>query len=338
MANILNTTKKTIIQWKDFQFPLAIKDFSMKEWAKVATYEYAGRNWAEHERVLSHRVFSISWEFIAWIWEKEPKECVKQLRITNDNKPGKFIHTDIWIFTCILSDLTITQNWEGYSNLKEWNTDLTNSFMFSMELLEHTPPNSKTLKEKNDELFPKTPVKPNSDIYSTRLVYKNATELFNAIIAWKILPGVNPVINAEWLRYDFDMRAEAFLAWKNTWFKIGTTDVVTVNTNQKYYIVKPGDSGTRIAKNYSVAFTKLFELNHWVKVRTNPRWDEGVYRKTSRTLFPWDKILIPYWYKEPKKTTQINRIDVPKLPEIPEIIKEDKWAYPRKYLPYDWVY
>jgi len=59
---------------------------------------------------------------------------------------------------------------------------LTSSFSFSIELLEHTPPSAKTLSEKLDELFPKTIVKPVSDIYTTELIYNNADELYNAII------------------------------------------------------------------------------------------------------------------------------------------------------------
>lgn len=333
MANILSTTRKTIIKWKDFQFPLSIKDFSMKEWAKVATYEYAWRNWAEHERVLSHRVFTLSWEFIAWIWEKEPKTLVKELRITNDNKPWTFIHTDLWVFQCIISNLTITQNWEWYSGLKDWFKKLTTSFMFSIELLEHTPPNAKTLKEKNDELFPKTPVKPTSDIYSTNLIYNNADELFDAIVAWKILAWVNPIINAEWLRYDFSIREEAFLRWEATWFLIWEEEEeITINTNQKYYTVKAGDSWMKIAKAYSVTFTDLFELNQGVKVRSNEKWDEWLYWKTSRILYPWDKILIPDWFTEPVIKKQINRIETPSVPEISDGTSGDSYSKYRKYL------
>jgi len=314
MANILSKTRKTIIKWKDFQFPFSIKDFSMKEWAKVATYEYAWRNWAEHERVLSHRVFTLSGEFIAWVWSKEPKALVRDLRLTNDNKPWTFVHTDIWIFQCIISDLTISQNGEGYSTMLDGNSKLTSSFIFSIELLEHTPPNSKTLKEQTDELFPKSKVKPVSDIYQTELIYNNADELFDAIIEGKIAAWVNPIVNAEWLRYDFEMRAEAYLRWEATWFQIWTnedtdSDIADINTNQKYYIVKAGDSWMKIAKAYSVTFTDLFEINRWVEVRSNTKGDEWLYWKTARILYAGDKILIPDWFTEPVKKTQTNKTD-----------------------------
>lgn len=331
MANIYTLTRKTIIKWKDFKFPLSVKDFSLKEWAKVATYEYAWRNWAEHERVLKHRVFSISWEFVAWIWEKQPKELVRQLRVTNDNKPWIFNHTDIWMFNCIVSDLTITQNWEGYSTMTDGTTVLTPSFMFSLELLEHTPPNAKTLKEKNDELFPKSTVKPVSDNYSSKLIYKNCDELFNAIIEEKILAWVNPIINAEWLRYDFDTRACAYGKWEATWFQLGVKDeessISTVNTNQKYYTVKSGDTGMKIAKAFLVAFTSLFELNKGTKVRKNDKWTEWKYWKTSRILHPWDRLLIPDWFTEPTKKKSPNRIEVP---DQADFIWPLQWVWPRQ--------
>lgn len=315
MADIYNKTKKTIIKWKDFQFPLSIKDFSLKEWAKIATYEYAWRNWAEHERVLSHRIFSLSGEFIAWINDKLPKELVKELRLTNDNKPWKFIHTDIGIFTCVMSNLTITQNWESYASSEEGARILTPCFTFSVDLLEHTPPTAKTLKEKNDELFPKSEVKPLSDSYSTSLIYKNCDELFNAIIEEKILAWVNPIINAEWLRYDFDLRACAYGKWEATWFQLWVqedlVDNVTVNTNQKYYTVKSWDTWMKIAKAYKVTFTSLFAINKWIEVRKYNNGDECTYWKTARLLFPWDKLLIPDWFTEPVKKKSINRIEKP---------------------------
>ena len=315
MSDILSITKKTIIKWKDFVFPLSIKNFSLKEWAKVATYEYAWRNWAEHERVLDNRVFILSWEFMPWIWNKAPNALVKELRITNDNKPWNFYHSDIGLFKCIMSNLTITQNWEWYSTMFNTPGKLTSSFSFSIELLEHTPPSAKTLSEKLDELFPKTIVKPVSDIYTTELIYNNADELYNAIIEWKISPWVNPILNAEWLRYDFDIRSEAYLKWEENWFimwdKEEDSDITDINTNQKYYIVKAWDTWMKIAKYYSVSFTDLFELNHGIKIRTNERWDEWLYWKTTRILYPWDKILIPDWFIEPVIKTQINRVNTP---------------------------
>ena len=39
---------------------MSITEFSMREDAKLATYEYAGRDGAEHERVLAPRGFTIT--------------------------------------------------------------------------------------------------------------------------------------------------------------------------------------------------------------------------------------------------------------------------------------
>jgi hypothetical protein len=41
MSEILNRIDTLTIKWKDFIFDMCIKDFSMKEDAKVVTYEYA---------------------------------------------------------------------------------------------------------------------------------------------------------------------------------------------------------------------------------------------------------------------------------------------------------
>lgn len=314
MSEILKRNKDTRIKWKTFIFPLSIKDFSLKELAKVATYEYAWRNWAEHERVLSHRVFSVSWEFIPWVDKnKTPAQLIYDLRLTNNNKPWIFSHPDIGSFNCIISNLTIWQTWDWYSTISEeyknkyndsrvvtWfepiaTETLYTSYTFSIEFLEHTPPNAKTLKEKSDELFPKSVVKPVNDLYNTQLIYKNSDELFNAIMAWKIAPWVNPVINAEWLKYDYDMRKIAYDKWKDTWFAVWvvTIDVATTNTNQRNYTVLAWDTWFKISKKFKVTFTDLFEKNRWVKVRKNSNGNEWLYWKTARLLYAWDKIIIP---------------------------------------------
>ena len=53
----------TLIMWKDFAFPVSIMSFKIKEDAKVASYEYAGRNGSEQERVQAYRVFVVSGVF-----------------------------------------------------------------------------------------------------------------------------------------------------------------------------------------------------------------------------------------------------------------------------------
>ena len=315
MTLITNITTDSKIQWKDFIFPLSIKNFSLKEAAKVATYEYAWRNGAEFERVLSHRVFSISWEFIPWVlpYPNTPTRLVYKLRLTNDNKVGTFTHSNIWTFKCIMSNLSIDQTWEWYTIDDSQNNILAPSFSFSFELLEHTPPNAKTLKEKNDALFPKSNVKPTSDFYNSSLKYKNCTEMYEAILEWKILPWVNPVINSEWLKYDYDLRKCAYDKWAANGFKTNTTNVVainisTVNTTQKYHIVKAWETGMKIAKLYWVPFTSLFDLNHWVKVRQNNYMTDWLYWKTTVLLQAGDKLLIPEWFKQPVKKKSLNRV------------------------------
>ena len=125
------------------------------------------------------------------------------------------------------------------------------------------------------------------------------------------------------------MREEAYLRWEATWFKIWEDDEeeITINTNQKYYTVKAGDSWMKIAKAYAITFTSLFELNRWEKVRLNEKWDEWLYWKTSRILYPWDKLLIPDWFTEPVKTEQINRTGTS--------LVYNAWLYPWDYS-YNW--
>lgn len=344
MSLTITDIRDAKIQWKDFVFDRCVKEFSMKEWAKVATYEYAWRNGAEHERVLSHRVFTLSWEFIPWVtpWTT-PWRLVKALRLTNDNKPWVFTFNTIGNFRCIMSNLTITQSPENYTIYDTVNNKqvLVPAYSFQVELLEHTPPNAKTLKEKNDELYPKSEVKPPSDLYSSSLIYKNCTELYNAIMDWKIAPWVNPVINSEWLRYDYDMRKCAYDKWKEWGFKTNSnTDTVSnskasissKNTNQKYHIVKAWETWMRIAKIYWVPFTKLFEVNRGMKVRENNYLNDWLYWKTTTLLQAWDKLVIPDWFKQPTKKKTLNRINKPTPPKTTPISYSNN--PPRVNIPY----
>lgn len=84
MAIVRNNT---VIMWKSFAFPMSIETFQIKEDAKVATYEYAGRNGAEQERVLAYRVFTMSGRFTLDSGDKDPSYYAQKLRQLNDNEP-----------------------------------------------------------------------------------------------------------------------------------------------------------------------------------------------------------------------------------------------------------
>jgi hypothetical protein len=64
MKELLYKTGTEIIKWAGLEFPVSVLEFTVSEPTKVATYEYAGRNGAEHERVLNYRIFTLRGEFV----------------------------------------------------------------------------------------------------------------------------------------------------------------------------------------------------------------------------------------------------------------------------------
>ena len=77
---------------KGFKFPVSLKSFDIVEDAKVATYEYAGRNGAEYERVLASRKFNLSGIFAMASGDFSPSYYAETLRFLNDNQPGILFH------------------------------------------------------------------------------------------------------------------------------------------------------------------------------------------------------------------------------------------------------
>lgn len=288
--NLLKTTRFwTSIRWKDFDFPVSITEFKISEPAKIATYEYAGRNGAEHERVLNYRVFSIAGIFINWAWTKTPEFYAQKLRLLNDNKPWILMHSSFWNFNCIMKSLDIVQSGDDYMPDKS----IQQSYSFSMELWEHTPPNARTLQDSLNQLFPAATRKPPSDYYSSSLKYKNSWELFDALVLWNIIAGIDPIKNSEWLRYDYAMRKEAYDKYQDYLLNGAKTKTTKSYTEEKLYTVVSGDYWIKIAKKFNIDFTSLFEANKWKKVRTFSWWTEGYYWKTTWKLYPWDKLIIP---------------------------------------------
>jgi hypothetical protein len=267
---------------------MCIKDFSMKEDAKVVTYEYAWRNWAEHERVLKNRVFSISWEFNPMEWQTSPSawyntvQLVKKLRLTNNNKPWVLVHPTLGSFTCIMSNLSISQSWENYfqSSVTNWKIILDESYTFSFELLEHTPPSWKSLNDTNNLLCPKATVQVMTNPY---LKYKNSSELYNAIKDNKIQPWIDVNINKEWIQYPTSMKQQAYDLWKAGWFVKNnpSTNISTVKTPvKKKHTVKVWESLIKIAKKYKVSHPDLLKENR------------NIIKKPTDKII-WLKIIIP---------------------------------------------
>lgn len=101
-----------IISWKGYDFPISITSFSLTEDAKVATYEYAGRNGAEHERVLNYRVLNISGIFSSTSspdGKRSPSYYVKMFKSLNDNNPGILKHPTFGFMICILKRQKFTE-------------------------------------------------------------------------------------------------------------------------------------------------------------------------------------------------------------------------------------
>lgn len=324
------------IRYKGFEFPISVKTFSMDEQAKVATYEYAGRNGAEHERVLNYRIFRITGIFTRSSGTESPRAYINRLRLLNDNEPGELFHPDFGAFQCIIQKLSISQNadefeTDGNSSVKD-DEGIVN-YLFEMELWEHTDPSSATITDFLKKLFPASVAKPPSDDYATRLKYPTVALLFRAIKLGKIVPGTDPIRNAEWLRYDYDFRAEAYALWLD-YLENGDTTATTIETsNQRTYTVQPGDMGLTIAYKFSVAFTDLFELNRGQKVRTIAKGSEGLYWKSANLLYVGDILLLPDKAIAPKIT---RSIPASASTTNEEKTKQDKYKDELNYTPAEW--
>lgn len=288
--------KLTILVWKGFSFPVAIQEFKLSEDAKVATYEYAGRNGAEHERVLSYRVFTMSGIFTDGSGDKTPSWYANKLRYLNDNKPGRFSHPQFGNFDCICKNLSITESGDEYETLEgEDSLDGILNIKFSLELWEHVDPKQATTPQFLEDLFGLPDQKPASDYYNTKLKYHTCDELFEALKKGLIISGTDPIRHAEWLRYDYAMRKCAWDKWQ-AWIEAGKPGDETAsitNSNQKTYRVIAGDWGFKIARKFNVTFSDLWEINRGRKVRDTEKGAEGLYWKDPNKLWPDDILLIP---------------------------------------------
>lgn len=319
--------------WKDFSFPMSIETFQIKEEAKVATYEYAGRNWAEQERVLSYRVFSLSGRFTLDSGDKDPSYYAQKLRQLNDNTPWVLAHPVFWTYRCICKNLTLTNDWNELESStgsnQEWaflnNSGINMSlwswtrlkakvaeqwlkvlprqraipnYRFSLEFWESTPPNAASLQTQLSKLFPATSVKPTSDNYKTSNKYNTVSWLYWALVNSQISPGTDPIRNAEWLGYDYTFRKQAYDMWiadpKGTkQSQVGSGAKLSVSNTQNVYVVITGDTALKIAKKLWSTPDAVFQANTWRKVRATSKWSDGLYWKKMSTIYPWDTLLIP---------------------------------------------
>lgn len=304
MTNVQQTLlgKRTTdyFSWKGFWFPVAVQEFVLQEPTKVATYSYAGRNGAEHERVLDYRILTIKGEFVESSGVKSPLFYVQKLRVLNDNKPGVFLHKDFGEFTCILKGLVIGQSGKSQEVLS--SGEIGDSYEFTLEFWEHTDPADPSLSDELRKLFPAVVVKPPSDDYATRLDYRTPRRLFQAIQNGKIQPGTDPIRHAEWLAYPQSLRTAAYDQWVA--FQDTGVDpyaVVKIKTEkQKIYTVQPGENLMKVAVKTKASGVNIFNLNRGREVRessetTSPTsgWFEGNTWKTPFDLRVGDKIILP---------------------------------------------
>ena len=160
-----------------------------------------------------------------------------------------------------------------------------------MTFYEHLDPSSATISDELSRLFPAVQPRPFNDNYHTTLLYTTTNQLYNALVAGKISAGTDPIRNAEWLRYPYDMRLAAYnqyIAYPN-----GLPQVSLSTSSQKTYTVISGDYGIKIARQFNIPFTSLRNLNQGRAVRKMPRGTQGLYRKDSSTLYTGDVLLIP---------------------------------------------
>lgn len=272
---------------------MSIKSFSISENAKVATYEYAWRNGAEHERVLNYRIFSISGIFSKDSGSKTPAYYANVLRLSNTNRPGLLVHPSFGSFKCIMHSLKITEDGsENEAYVDEFGKqEIVPNFQFEIEFWEHTDPSVATLTSDLAKLFPTINPKPLNDDYSTTLKYKTVNELYLALVDGKIISGTDPIRNAEWLLYDYTFRLEAWTLWQAN--PTGTSATNTITSSwQQTYIVQAGDTGMKIASKFKVSFTSLYQANKGKDVRKTPRGKEWKQWKSAGTLYSGDKLII----------------------------------------------
>lgn len=283
------------IKRKWFTFPVSIQDFSMTEDAKVATYEYALRDGAEHERVLAYRKFTISWIFTSDSGNNSSAWYAQKFRQLNDNKPGVFFHPVFGSYTCILAALRISENGEENeslgSNNNTWDI-IGHIYKFDAEFWETTDPQQAKQNSKISRLYPAATVRPPSNFYKTTLKYTTCDQLYRAIVNGNIAPWTNPVTNAEWLQYPLSLRQCAY--GKRLANPTGANSTSSVSSsNQRMYTVIAWDRWIKIAKKFNIPFTDLFNANKDRNVRVRPRTDQGLRRKNANKLRPGDTLIIP---------------------------------------------
>lgn len=284
-------------EWKGYIFPTSVIDFSLSEDAKVATYPYAGRNGAEHERVLDYRKFSLRGVF-AYNYRKDdlsiaaaptPIEHVKKLQELNDNSPGIFHHKQFGRYNCILKSLKITQNGSD----GDWfEGEFRQNFEFDMEFWEHISPSEDSLVNSLELLAAAPNPKPPNAFYVNRVDYKTSQELYEAIKNGDIVPGTHEELNKDWLAYDFNLRQAAYYKWLE-FQKTGQETVSTETSRYTYYTVQPGDWALKIAEDFGVSVEDLYTSNKDRVVRDVEKSGEGQEWKTPRRLWPGDRLIIP---------------------------------------------
>lgn len=289
---VLIRNESIVISWKWFEFPVSIQNFSMNEDSKVATYEYAGRNGAEHERVLNYRKFSLSWIFSTDSGNRPPYYYAQQLRARNDNAPWEFFHPVFGSFQCIMRSLKISEDGDSNEVLGPGNNIFPN-YSFDIEFWETSDPSQVTISDDLLSLYPAIDIKPPSDLYEQTLKYKTVLELYWAIVNGQIIPWTDPIRHAEWQQYDYAFRKEAYDLW--LLYPNGLENEEISNPGSREYIVVSGDYWIKIARQFWIPFPALFEANRWRQVRTTPRSTEWLYWKSADRLRPWDSLIIPDW-------------------------------------------
>lgn len=278
----------TII-WKGYSFPMSIRSFRVSSEAKTATYEYAGTDGAEHERVKWYARISISGIFSSGSGGKWADYYIKKLKETDNNEPWTFIHPTMGSYKCILKNLDIEIMWDELETVGR--SSIGTTYLFSFELWENVEPNTVKARAKVDRLFPAPNVRiPNAN-YTKTLAYTSCEQLYNALVQGAIQYGTDPLTNKDWLSYPYDIRSCAYnryLANPN-----GEATIEVSDKNKKTYTVKAWDTWIKIANKYWVDFSELFELNRTRDVRDVDKSDQWRKWKTASKLYPWDVLLIP---------------------------------------------
>jgi len=324
---MLKTDKQMTIKWRDFKFPLSVTEFSIDETSRVATYTYAGMNWALHERVMQYRIITMTGSFYEYSWKDfdwlTATEYIKKLQKSNDNSPWLLIHPVFGTYNCIIHSLKLIHSWETTESDEINNPVPWYSYTIEFWEMQHSSYN-----DDMDKFFPAFSVKPPNDMYTVSLKYHTCDELYKAIIDWLIAPWLDPIVNAEWLKYDYGIRLCAYNRYlanpngENNWTTFdkhwnivaNTSSTQTTNTsntttptstaNVKLYTVKVWDTPTSIAKKYWITVDSLYRANKWRNVRTydlkvpntfsplvvSNEWKE---RKTLIYLHARDVIIIP---------------------------------------------